>query len=119
MSTSMTTHTEPPPLGMFELDALDTVVYARLEAVGRDGGAVATDLMGRGFFEGAAPFTNADELRRRIHYFRSNGAPADGFDFDFQYEHGELPVRVLLARVSDFADNRVTKSILVHIRQRR
>jgi hypothetical protein len=75
--------------------------------------------MGRGFFDSAAPFTNADELRRRIHYFRSNGAPSGGFDFDCQYQDGELPVRVLLARVRDFADNRVTKSILVHIRQRR
>jgi len=118
MSTSLTT-IEQTLLGMFELDAHDIILYARVEADGRDGGAVATELHGRGLFEWAAPFANADELRRRIHHFRMNGAPADGFDFECQYADGEVPVRVLLARVRDFADHHETKSILVHIRQRR
>lgn len=117
MSTSLTEITEPALLGMFELDASDVVVYARLEGDGRAG--PAPDLQGRSLFEWAAPFANADELRRRIHYFRSNGAPTDGFDFECQYEAGGMRVRVLLARVRNYADNRVTKSILVHVRQRR
>lgn len=108
--------TGQPLLGMFELDAEDAVVYARVEGGGH--GRPAPDLLGRGLFEWAAPFANADELCRRIHHFRSNGVPSDGFDFNCQYADGELPVRVLLARVRDFADECVTKSILIHIRQR-
>jgi hypothetical protein len=117
MSTQVTGITEQPLLGMFELDVADTVVYARLESEGRVG--AQPDLHGRSLFEWAAPFANADELRQRINYFRSNGAPADGFNFECQYAAGEMPVRVLLARVRVFADNQATKSILVHIRQRR
>jgi hypothetical protein len=117
MSTNLTETADQRLLGMFELDAFDTVVYARVEGDGPS--RPAFDLLGRGLFELAAPFANADELRRRIHYFRSNGAPADGFDFEFQYTGGELPARVLLARVRDFADRRATKSILIHIRERR
>jgi hypothetical protein len=116
MSTSLTGLTGQPLLGMFELDAADTVVYARVERDGR--GEAAPDLQGCSLLESGARFDNADEFLRRIHCFRTNDAPADGFDFDCRYEDGEMPVRVLLARVRDFAGKQVTKSILVHIRQR-
>ena len=111
--TSQTGIIEPPLLGMFELDGTDTVVYAHMEGIGP-----LPDLRGRGLFERARSLSNSDELRQRIHYFRSNGASADAFDFVCQYEGGEIPVRVLMARVRDFAGNSGTKSILVHIRQR-
>lgn len=116
MSTSVIDTADGRLLGMFELDAFDTVIYARVEDAGRS--APASDPLGRGLFEWAAPFANVGELRRRIHYFRSNGAPADGFDFQFEYADGELPARVLLARVRDYTSQRTTKSILVHIRLR-
>jgi hypothetical protein len=116
MSTSVIDTADGRLLGMFELDASDTVIYARVEGAGHS--APAPGPLGRALFEWAAPFANADELRRRIHYFRSNGAPADGFDFQCEYADGEMPVRVLLARVRDFTNQRTTKSILVHIRQR-
>lgn len=113
---SLTGASGPPLLGMFELDGADKVVYARVEGDGRSD--PAPDLCGRDLFEWAAPFANSEELRRRIDSFRANGAPANGFDFECQYHGGEMPVRVLLARVRDFANRRETKSILIHIRQR-
>jgi hypothetical protein len=114
-----TTITWPKLFGMFELDAADTVLYSRVEQVGRGDGVPAPDLSGRGLFEGGGPFANAEELRRRINSFRSNGAQADSFDFTCEYDDGPVPVRVLLARVRERADREVTKSVLIHIRQKR
>ncbi len=112
------TITQPKLFGMFELDAADTVLYSRLELDGRGDGVPAPDFRGRGLFDGGGPFANAEELRRRINSFRSNGAQADSFDFTCEYDDGPVPVRVLLARVRERSDREVTKSVLIHIRQR-
>ena len=113
------TMTQPRLFGMFELDAANTVLYSRVETGGRGDEVPAPDLSGRGLFEGGGPFANAEELRRRINSFRSNGAQADSFDFTCEYADGPVPVRVLLARVRECSDRESTKSVLIHIRQRR
>ena len=66
-----------------------------------------------------AVFSNAEEFRRRINVFRSNGAQADTFDFTFEYEDGPVPVRVLMARVSESSERGSIKSVLIHVKQRR
>lgn len=113
------TTTRTKLLGMFELDAADTVLYSRVETEGRGDDIPAPDLSGRSLFEGGGPFANAEELRRRINSFRTNGAQADSFDFTCEYEDGPVPVRVLMARVRECADRESTKSVLIHIRQKR
>jgi len=104
---------------MFELDSSNTVLYSRFEHGGLAGGAPAPDINGTSLFEAGEPFSNSDEFRRRINSFRSNGAHADSFDFTFDYEDGPVPVRVLMARVSEGSDRGSTKSVLIHVRQRR
>lgn len=113
------TITQPKLFGMFELDAADTVLYSRMERDGRGDYMPTPDFNGRGLFEGVTPFANAEDLRRRINSFRLNGAQADSFDFTCEYDDGPVPVRVLLARVRERSDREVTKSVLIHIRQKR
>lgn len=112
----MSTHTlqRPALLGMFELDAAGTVLYSRADAPGP-----APDSAGRNFFDEAADFSNAGELRRRVNLFRASGAQADSFDFIFEYEDGPTPVRILLARIRERTDDDNHSSILIHIRRRK
>lgn len=120
MSAAMaaTTTARQKLFGMFELDAADTVLYSRVEGVGRGDYVASADLNGRALFEAVCPFANADELRQRINSFRSNGAQADSFDFTCEYDDGPVPVRILLARVRERTDRESTKSVLIHIRRR-
>lgn len=101
--------------GIFELDSANTVVYSRFETAG---GAPPPEVNGRTLFEGAGQFANADELRRLINRFRTNGAKSDSFDFVCQWAGGPVAVKVLLARVQESYGRGTTKSILVHIRER-
>lgn len=107
------------PLGMFELDAVGTVLYSRANADGPAGHGPAPDLKGRNYFDEAAGFANAAELRRRVNLFRAGGAQADSFDFTCEYEDGPVPVRVLLARIRERGSGYdQTGSVLIHVRRR-
>ncbi len=116
---STTTHSRQKLFGMFELDSSNRVIYSRFEGDARGGAGRSPDVNGANLEEAGAAFSNAEELRRRINHFRSNGAQADSFDFTFEYEDGPVPVRVLFARVSESSDKGSTKSVLIHVRQRR
>lgn len=113
MSTSHTVTT--PPFGLYELDAEGTVLYCRMEPVGRREGGEA-DHAGRNFYEEVAAFDNADELRRRIEDFLRGGGHADSFDFTCRAGGEATPVRVLLARVRERSDHGRTKAVLLHLR---
>ncbi|HEY0378492.1 MAG TPA: hypothetical protein VGC87_16380 [Pyrinomonadaceae bacterium] len=102
--------------GLFELDAAGNVLYSRLEPDG-DGDRVAPDVDGRNFFEAAAAFGNAEELRRRVNNFVNSEGQAGQFHLSCQSGDGPLLVKVLLARISERSDSTRTKSILVHIRK--
>jgi hypothetical protein len=102
--------------GLFELDPTGTVLYSRLELDGAADMGMPS-MAGHDFFKEVAPFTNAEELRRRISAFTRSGAQADNFHFTYQCDGGPLPVKVLLARIREWSDGRHTKSILVHIRK--
>ena len=115
---SATTHPRQKLFGMFELDSSNRVIYSRFEG-GAEGGAAPPAVNGASLFEAGAAFSNADEFRRRINIFRSNGAQADSFDFTFEYEDGPVPVRVLMARVSESSERGSTRSVLIHVRRRR
>lgn len=113
------TTTQTKLFGMFELDSANTVIYSRVEGNGRGDEIPAPDLNGRDLFDEGSPLINADDLRRRVNNFRSNGAQADSFDFTCEYDDGPVPVRVLLARVRERSGLDDTRSVLMHIRQRR
>jgi hypothetical protein len=102
--------------GMFELDPSGTVLYARAEGAGETD-APARGLTGHNFFDEAARFSNASELRRRINLFRVSGAQADSFDFTCEYDDGPVRVRVLLARIRERNNNDGTECVLIHVRR--
>lgn len=102
--------------GLFELDSQGNVLYSRMEPDG-DGRSSAPVGAGRNFFDDVAPFANATELRSRIARFTNSAGPADNFNFTCHLENGTLPVKVLLARISERSDGTHTESILLHIRK--
>lgn len=116
---SATTHSRRKLFGMFELDSSNRIVYSRFEGEAGGNAVRSPEVNGASLFEAGAAFSNAEEFRRRINVFRTNSAQADSFDFTFEYEDGPVPVRVLLARVSESSDRGNTKSVLIHVRHRR
>lgn len=102
--------------GLIELDRAGTVLFTRFEG---DGAAsfAACDFTGRNFYTDVAPFRNVGEFRQQLESFCMGTEPAHSIDFVCDYDDGPLPVRVLLARISERSARDVTKSILVHIRR--
>jgi hypothetical protein len=102
--------------GLFELDDSGTVLYSRIEAEGRSH-AERAHLNGQNFFHEMVPFENKEEFRKRIARFARSQIQADNFIFNGRINNGSLPVRVLLARITERSNADHTKSILVHIRK--
>jgi hypothetical protein len=102
----------PQLLGLVELDEAGTVLYARFE-----NDDVRRDLSGLNFFSEVAPFKNVEEFRRRIDEFTSGRDQANSFNFTCDFDDGELPVRVLVARIGERKNGERAKSILIHIRR--
>lgn len=117
---SSQTHAAQKLFGLFELDTAGTVLYSRAEPDGEPAGEPgdsAADVTGRNFYDEVVPFGNVEEFRRRVAQFTRGGSPADSFRFDCQYDGAPTPVRVLLARIRERANDERTKSVLVHIRR--
>lgn len=108
--------TEPKLLGLFELDSAGTVLYSRIESEGRPAGA-EPDVSGRNFYDEVLPFENVEEFRHRVVQFTQGSDPAGNFNFDCRYGGSTVCVRVLLARISEWAGVTRTKSVLVYIRE--
>lgn len=102
--------------GLIELDSAGAVLYARFEG---DGAAAfaALHVTGRNFYTEVAPFRNVGEFRQQVESFGKGTEPAHTINFTCDYDDGPLPVRVLLARISERSERDVTKSVLVHIRR--
>ncbi len=103
-------------LGLIELDAAGTVLYSKIEGGGDESGAMP-DVAGKNFYIEVAGFTNVEDFRRHLDIFAKSHSSADRFDFTCDYEGDSVPVRVLLARIRERANNQLTKSILVYIKQ--
>ena len=102
--------------GLFELDAVGTVLYYRIEPDGEPCGTLP-DMAGRNFYDEVAPFENVEEFRRCVTQFTCSASPADSFNFNCRYEDRIEPVKVLLARILERVNRNKTKSVLVHIRR--
>ncbi len=102
--------------GLLELDAAGTVLYSRLEGDDKLNGAAA-DVAGHNFFSEVAPFLNVEEFHQRLDNFYRSREHAHSFVFNCAYEDGAVPVRILLARISERTNGDQTKSLLVHIKK--
>ncbi len=110
MNNLITLH--PEWLGLIELDQAGTVLYSRLEK-----GGARLDINGRNFYSEVAAFKNVEDFHRLVDAFTKGRNPAGGFSFNCDFDDCRVPVRVLLARMSERSNGARTKSILVHIRR--
>ncbi len=110
MNSSIAPH--PELLGLIELDQAGTVLYSRLDRKG-----ASPDIKGRNFYSEVAAFKNVEDFHRLVDAFTKGRNPAGGFSFNCDFDDCRVPVRVLLARMSERSNGERTKSILVHIRQ--
>jgi hypothetical protein len=113
MSIAMLTAQEL--FGLFELDAVGTVLYYRIDPA--DPGAASPNAAGHNFYDEVVPFQNVEEFRDCVTQFTQGAMPADSFDFDCRYEDTAHPVKVLMARITEKLDLSNTKSVLVHFRR--
>lgn len=102
--------------GFVELKADGTVLYARVEN-GDDWASTVPDFRGRNFYNEWVPFDNVEELHDQLDAFHRGSEPLEVFTFNCRYRDGAVPVKILLARVCERADQGVTKSILVYIKK--
>ena len=115
MSVSLMTTQEL--LGLFELDDAGKVLYYRMDSAGEPSDT-SPDIVGRNFYNEVASFENVEEFRRCVTEFTRSDTPADSFDFECRYGSSAHRVKVLLARISESANQANTKSILVYVKRR-
>ena len=102
--------------GLFELDAVGTVLYYRSEP-SLEPGAASPETAGHNFYDEVAPFENVDEFRSCVTVFTAGVKLADSFNFECRYEDSAHSVKVLMARISEEVNRSNTKSVLVHFRR--
>lgn len=100
--------------GLLELDLAGTVLFSKLEGDEKLVGG-ATDVVGRNFFCEVATFLNVAEFRQRLETFDNGHERTNSFMFNFNYEDGAVPVKVLLARLRE--DTKYPESVLVYIKK--
>lgn len=100
--------------GLFELDAEGTVVYSR--PANRDLFEGQSSAVGRNFFDEVASFENVDDFRRRFRYFVKGSAAMENFNFNFRFEENQVPMRVMLVRVSEHGQTANANLVIVDIR---
>jgi hypothetical protein len=109
----MTTTNVEESLGIFELDNDDRVIHSNFE--GATGWLSSQDdLKGREFFDEVLGFTNVADLRVRLAQFRADSMPACSFDFVCRFQQHVVPIKVLLARLTEGNGDR---SILIHLKR--
>ena len=109
-------HSQQKLFGLLELDEAGTVLYSRLESDNKLEGP-ALNVAGLNFFSEVAPFLNVEEFHQCLDSFNRSSEQANSFVFNCDYEDGAVPVRVLLARIRERANDYRTKSLLVHIKK--
>ncbi|MGC2235721.1 MAG: hypothetical protein WA584_06145 [Pyrinomonadaceae bacterium] len=101
---------------LLELDAEGMVHYSRLRR-NKELFEIEPDAVGHNFFDEIAGFENVDEFRRRFRYFVKGSNSIENFNFDFRFEENEVPMRVMLVRVSENGYDENTRLIIVDIRK--
>ena len=104
----------PQLLGLVELDQAGTVLYARLE---KEPAQARPDINGLNYFFDVIPFKNVEEFRRHLEVFRSGQSQVYSFNFTCEFDDGQIPIRVLVARIRERSNGDCTKSILIQIRR--
>jgi hypothetical protein len=102
--------------GLFELDSEGTVFYSKLRK-NKLLFDTESDMVGCNFFDEVAAFENVNDFKQRFKYFVKSSDSMENFNFDFRDEEMVVPVRVMLVRVGESAQDGHTKLIIVDIRK--
>ena len=102
--------------GLLELDAVGTVLYSGIETEGGSDGS-PSDVTGHNFYSEVASFLNVEEFHQRLDTFDRGSEHANSFVFNFAYDDGAVPMRILLARTRKRTNGDHTQSLLVHIKK--
>ena len=101
--------------GLFEINDAGTVLYCRTAA--KLFSEKSSAAVGLNFFAEAAPFENAEELRRRFDKFISSGFSSEKFNFTCRKNDRNIPAKIMLLRVSGRENNRFDKTTILDIRK--
>jgi photoactive yellow protein len=88
------------PFGMFELNAMGTVVhYSPATEERKD--TLAGKVLGQNFFDDLLPTTQVDEMKSRFHRFMADGTSVERFTVSFPYNRESIKVQIVMAHLSE------------------
>lgn len=102
--------------GLYEITQTGEILYSRV----RQKNALLNlkpEIVGKNFFDEVLLFDNAADFRRRVESFWKMTENTQSFFFDLQFADSNLPIKVLLIRVSRFDRINIEKFIIVDIRK--
>ncbi|MDQ3653348.1 MAG: hypothetical protein M3458_24305 [Acidobacteriota bacterium] len=102
------------PFGLLELDATGTVLLYEPVKEWKSN-LTPKSVTGLNFFTEIVPFSQVRELQYRFDTFISNGVAEERFTLSLPYNHGQVRVRFLLARLSKQARRGLERMAIVQI----
>ncbi len=110
--------TKPNLYGVFEISDEGTILYSRRK---NDADKFSFEslpqIVGRNFFSEIAEFENVEEFRLCVKRFVKSDSPSKSFIFNCRINGLDLPVRILLVRVTDRVSDERSKLTIVDIRE--
>lgn len=89
-----------PVFGCYEVDAIGTILYTRVEADGIFGNPQAS-VIGQNFFDEVVPNSNIDEFRGLFKGFLNSREKAAKFTFNYRFEDCEVQAKVMLTQINE------------------
>jgi len=105
-----------PVFGCFELDAIGTILYTKIEAEGIFGSRKPS-VIGQNFFDEVAPFANIEDFRGRFNRFIKSRDAAENFTFNCRVENSDVPAKVMLTQINEHQFNDHRQLVMVDIRK--
>lgn len=116
MVSEVLTEIEPKVFGLFELSDEGTILYSRSDS-GAGSNYALPQLVGRNFFDEAAPFENTDEFRHYVNRFIKSNYPSEIFNFNCRIKDRNIPAKIKLVRIIERSSERRAHTTIVDIRR--
>lgn len=103
------------PFGLIELDGEGTVVhYSPAREPKRE--AEARSIVGRNFFDEVVPVSPVKEFKTRFLRFMAIGDSVQRFTIRFPFEHQDVRVQIMLARITERTETGRERLALVQLK---
>lgn len=103
------------PFGLIELDGEGTVVHYSPAREPESYGETS-DIVGRNFFDEVVPVSPVKEFKTRFLRFMAIGDSVQRFTIRFPFEHQDVRVQIMLARITERTENGRERLALVQLR---